>query len=64
MRRQENIKNAGHSIVGRVNLGARITPKASRKCQENGEKPVFSLLIEPGFIKKKRVCPNEQKEHQ
>jgi hypothetical protein len=64
MRRQENIKNAQHSKVGRVNLGARNTPNASRKCQENGEKPVFTLLVEPGFIEEKRICPNEQKEHQ
>jgi hypothetical protein len=35
MRHQENIKNAQHSKVGRVNLGARITPNTSRKCQEN-----------------------------
>jgi hypothetical protein len=34
MHHQENIKNAQHSKVGRVNLGARIAPKASRKCQD------------------------------
>jgi len=28
-------QDAQHSIVGRVNLGARIAPNASRKCQEN-----------------------------
>ena len=60
MRRQENIKNAGHSKVGRVNLGARITPNASRKCQDNG----VELLVQPGFVEKKRISPNEQKEHQ
>jgi hypothetical protein len=64
MRRQENIKNAQHSKVGRVNLGARNTPKASRKCQENGGMSGFMLLADPGFIEKKRICPNEQKEHQ
>jgi hypothetical protein len=39
MRHQENIKNAGHSIVRRVNLGARNAPNASRKCQEDLFKP-------------------------
>ena len=34
MRHQENIKNAQHSKVGRVNLGARFAPKVSRKCQD------------------------------
>jgi hypothetical protein len=28
-------QDAGHSSAGRVNLGARIAPKASRKCQGN-----------------------------
>jgi hypothetical protein len=28
-------QDAQHSSVGRVNLGARIAPNASRKCQEN-----------------------------
>ena len=37
MRHKENIKNAQHSKVGRVNLGARIAPKASRKCQEKAK---------------------------
>jgi len=64
MRRQENIKNAQHSKVRRVNLGARITPNASRKCQENNEMSGFMLLTAPGFIEKKRIYPNEQKEHQ
>jgi hypothetical protein len=53
MRHQENIKNDGHSKVGRVNLGARITPKASRKCQEG------RLLGRPGFVEKKRICPDK-----
>ena len=64
MRRQENIKNAQHFIAERVNLGARITPNASRKCQENGEILGFMLLAAPGFIEKKCIYPNEQKEHQ
>jgi hypothetical protein len=57
MRHQENIKNAQHSKVGRVNLGARIAPKASRKCQDD------LSLAHPGFIEKECVCPNEQKKH-
>jgi hypothetical protein len=64
MRRQENIKTAQHFIVGRVNLGARNTPKASRKCQENGKILGFMLLAAPGFVEKKCIYPNEQKEHQ
>jgi len=43
MRHQENIKNAQHSIVGRVNLGARSTPNASRKCQEIGCQDIQAL---------------------
>jgi hypothetical protein len=64
MYRQENIKNAQHSIVGCVNLGARIAPNASRKCLGNGGMLEFMLLIKPGSIEEKCICPNEQKEHQ
>jgi len=63
MHRQKNIKNAQHSNVRRVNLGARIAPYASRKYQENNGIPEFMLLAKPGFIEKERIYPNEQKEH-
>jgi len=43
MRHKENIKNAQHSKVGRVNLGARIAPKASRKCQDAFYKMNFGV---------------------
>jgi len=52
-------QHAQHCIVGRVNLGARIAPKASRKLQENG----FVLLTDPGFIEKKCICPDKKKKH-
>jgi hypothetical protein len=60
MRCQDNVKNTQHFKVGCVNLGARNAPKASRKCQDNG----IVLLTSPGFIEKKRICPNKQKKHQ
>jgi hypothetical protein len=50
-------QDAQHSSVGRVNLGARIAPKASRKCQED------FLLSHPGFIQEKRIYPDQEEKH-
>jgi hypothetical protein len=52
MRHQENIKNAQHSKVGRVNLGARIAPFTSRKCQENDEMPDLRYWLIQDLYKK------------
>jgi hypothetical protein len=57
MRRQEIIKTVEHSTVRGVNLGARNTPNASRKCQER-------LSSHPGFIEEERIRPNNQKKYQ
>jgi hypothetical protein len=53
MRHKENIKSAQHSKVGRVNLGARIAPKASRKCQD-----VF--IGKPRIYTGKRRLPKQE----
>jgi hypothetical protein len=48
-------QDAQHSSVGRVNLGARIAPNASRKCQENN----FRL---PRIYRGKVSLPRQVKE--
>jgi hypothetical protein len=60
MHHQENIKNAQYSKVGRVNLGARIASKASRKCQDllcastTFRTKNFVLNVVEGWLQKSR----------